>query len=100
MTDDQRPSQRPLGPEELWDRFIDALDRAGQAGNPAGVPVPAFATKGLAGRRFGDLSLDDVKELARVASALARRGETVLSIWNDMRQRSRGHAKSSRHKRR
>jgi hypothetical protein len=99
MADDQRLVPRALGPEELWDRFIDALDRAGQAGNPAGVLVPAFATKGLAGRRFGDLSQEDVKELARVASALARRGDTVLGIWNDMRQRS-GPAKPPRHRRR
>lgn len=99
MADDEHVSRRPLGPEELWDRFIDALDRAGQAGSPAGVLVPAFATKGLAGRRFGDLSQEEVKELARVASALARRGDTVLSIWNDMRQRARAQAKPSRPRR-
>src|SRR5258708_17991840 len=46
----------PGGPEEVWDRFIDALDRAGQAAGPAGVVVPTFATHALGGRRFGDLS--------------------------------------------
>jgi hypothetical protein len=100
MAEDHPPASRPLGPEEVWDRFIDALDRAGQDGSPAGVIVPAFATKGLAGRRFGDLSADEVKQLARVAHALSRRGETVLTIWKDMRQRLRGPVKSARRPRR
>jgi hypothetical protein len=91
MTAPARPSsgERPLGPEELWDRFIDALDRAGQAGSPAGVLVPTFASSGLAGKRFGDLSRDDVKALARVGSGLARRGDTILMIWDDMRRQAR-----------
>ena len=65
-------SDRPLAAEELWDRFIDALDRSGQAGNPAGVLVPMFGTHALGGRRFGDLQRDDVTTLARVATALSR----------------------------
>jgi hypothetical protein len=77
-------TERQLGPEEIWDRFIDALDRAGQAGSAAGVAVPAIATGALPGKLFGDLSKDDVKALAKVASALGRRGETVVTIWEDM----------------
>jgi len=82
-------TDRPLGPEEIWDRFVDALDRAGQDGSAAGVLVPTFATHALGGRRFGDLSKDEAKALARTASALGRRGETMLTIWEDMQRRAR-----------
>ncbi len=86
MTD---PIDRPLGPEETWDRFIDALDRAGQAGSPAGVVVPSFASGGLGGKQFGDLSRADAKQLAHVAGALGRNGQTVVTIWEDMQRRRR-----------
>jgi hypothetical protein len=59
----------PTRPEDVWDKFIDALDRAGQAGGAQGVCVPAVATGTLAGRAFGTLTRDDVRQLARVAQA-------------------------------
>ena len=40
---------RPAVREEIWDRFVDALDRAGQAGNAADVWTPT-ALHGEAGR--------------------------------------------------
>jgi hypothetical protein len=93
-------STRAPGPEELWDRFIDAVDRAGQAGNPAGIIVPAFGTHELGGKRFGDLDREDVKRLARVAGALGRRGDTITTMWEDMRRRERGPLKEPRKTRR
>ena len=87
-------------PEEAWDQFIDALDRAGQAGSAAGVRVPMFATQGLGGKAFGELSRDDVKQLSRVASALGRRADTILTIWDDMQQRARGLLKAQKKHRR
>jgi hypothetical protein len=83
------PPDRPLGREDAWDRFIDALDRAGQAGSPAGVVVPSFASGGLAGKQFGDLSRVDAKQLAHVAAALGRNAQTVVTIWEDMQRRRR-----------
>jgi hypothetical protein len=77
----------PKRPEDLWDQFIDALDRAGQADGAHGVVVPAIATGTLAGRAFGTLTRDDVRQLARVANAFGRRGETVVSIWEDTQRR-------------
>jgi hypothetical protein len=85
------PGQRR--PEEAWDVFIDALDRAGQAGSCAGVLVPAFAARDVAGKKFSDLDRDAVKALARVASALGRRGDTIVTLWEDMRRRERGSPK-------
>ena len=82
------PTRQP-GPEELWDRFINAIDSAGQAGDASQVVVPTFITGALGGRRFGDLSKDDVKALARVASGLARRSETIVTMWEDMKRRAR-----------
>jgi hypothetical protein len=80
-------------PEEVWDRFIDALDRAGQAGSAAGVRVPMFVTQALGGKAFGELSRDDVKQLSRVASAMGRRSDTILTMWDDMQRRTRGSLK-------
>jgi hypothetical protein len=77
----------PTRPEDVWDKFIDALDRAGQAGGAQGVCVPAVATGTLAGRAFGTLTRDDVRQLARVAQAFGRRGETVITIWEDTQRR-------------
>ena len=31
---------------------------------------------------------DDVKSLARIANALGRRGETIQTLWNDMKRRA------------
>jgi len=92
---------RPLRPEELWDQFIDALDRAGQAGGAHGVRVPELATGALAGRAFGDLTRDDVQQLARIGAAFGRRGETVVTLWQDTQRRLRGPLKGPRkHQRR
>jgi hypothetical protein len=79
----------PDRPEEAWDRFIDALDRAGQAGSAADVRVPVFPTHALGGKAFGELSRNDVKLLSRVASALGRRSDTILTMWDDMQRRAR-----------
>ena len=82
-------ARRPAGPEELWDQFIDGLDRAGQAGGAQGIRVPQFGAGELGGRPFGELTRDEVKRLARVAGALGRREGTILSLWEDMQRRLR-----------
>jgi hypothetical protein len=83
------PPDRPLRPEDLWDAFIDALDRAGQAGDAKDVRVPTFGSGALGGRAFGELTRHDVLRLARVASTLGRREATIVMIWDDMQRRSR-----------
>lgn len=93
-------SNVPRGPEQRWDEFIDALDRAGQAGGAQDVLVPDIGTGMLAGRRFGDLTRDDAKQLARVASALARRGETLMMLWEDTQRKLRPSAKKLNRNRR
>jgi hypothetical protein len=82
-------TRRPPGPEELWDQFVDALDRAGQAGDARAICVPQFGTGALGGRPFGDLTREEAKRLARVASALGRREGTILALWDDMERRLR-----------
>ena len=57
--------------DELWDRFIDAIDQAGQAGVAADVLVPAEVDATLAGKRFGDLTPIDIEGLARMASQVS-----------------------------
>src|SRR4051812_3661624 len=91
---------RQLGTEEIWDRFIDALDRAGQAGDAGGGAVPIFGTHGLGGRRLGDLTKDDVKALARIAGGLGRRSETIVTIWENMQSRARPPKPSKKQQRR
>ena len=47
--------------------------------------VPAFAARDFAGKKFSDLDRDAVKALARVASALGRRGDTIVTLWSGWR---------------
>ena len=76
------PSQ-PSSPRLEWEAFIDALDRAGQAGNLADVEVPTVAGA-AAGRRFDDLTSAEVKDLSRLASAHACRGDILIVMWRDL----------------
>ena len=81
--DEKRPARR----EELWDQFIDELDRAGQAGDASGVLIPADVDATMAGRRFGELTPIDVKALVRIASSLGRRSETINTLYTDKKRR-------------
>lgn len=94
-----KPDAKPISREQVWDQFIDALDRAGQAGGAQDVIVPAFASGGLGGRPFGELTRDDVKQLGRVAGGLGRRDDIVVTLWNDMQQRKRPPRKNQRKRR-
>jgi hypothetical protein len=81
-----------------WDRFIDALDRAGQIGSVENIEIPAtLARAGVeAGTRFGELSTDQVSLLVRFALKLNRRGDVVQVLWRDMRDRARRKAREAR----
>jgi hypothetical protein len=92
-------SERTPTPEEHWDRFIDALDRAGQADGAQGVRVPAFGTSALGGRAFGELTRAEAQQLARIANALGRRGDTVLTLWSDTQARMKGRPRNARGRR-
>ena len=72
---------RPAVREEIWDRFVDALDRAGQAGNAADVLTPtALHPDAPSGKRFGDLTRVEVGNLATIAQSFGRRGDAVMAI--------------------
>ena len=78
-----RPEQaRPPAREEIWDRFIDELDRCGQAGSAADVLIPmAIQPDAPSGQRFGDLTRDDITALVSIGGNLGRRGDGVKMIW-------------------
>ena len=81
-------TERPVRAEDQWDRFIDNLDRAGQAGGAHAVVVPeSTGAASLAGRLFGELTRKDVDCLSRIANSLGRRGETIKTLWDDTRRR-------------
>lgn len=88
MTNDPR-TDRPLGREQVWDQFIDELDRRGQAGSAADVLIPALGGDLVSGKRFGEITRVDVVNLSRVATALGRRGETIKTLWDDMQRKLR-----------
>jgi hypothetical protein len=79
--------------QTTWDRFIDDLDRAGQAGSAAGVEVPPLAPDLPAGKRFGDLTRVDVENLSRFATSLGRRTDVVTVLWQDMERKRKAKAK-------
>ena len=75
---------RVLQPEEIWDEFIDELDRRGQAGSAADVLTPS--TLNSSRKRFADLSREDIDNLSKIASNIGRRGDVVKTIWEQTQQ--------------
>jgi len=73
--------------EDSWDRFIDALDRAGQAGQMAAVVVPAFRPDLPNGMRFDELTRVDIENLSRFASQIGRRADVICIMWADLRRK-------------
>jgi hypothetical protein len=67
-----------------WDRFIDALDLAGQAGRIADVELPQLSPELPAGKRFGELTRGDIDTLSRLANKLGRRTDVITVLWQDM----------------
>jgi hypothetical protein len=72
-----------------WDRFIDALDLAGQAGSAAAVELPALAPDLPTGKRFDQLTRVDIQNLSRLATKLGRRSDVVTVLWQDMLRRQK-----------
>ena len=86
----------PQSDRAAWDAFVDALDRAGQAGSAAAVEVPSIAGIVSAGKRFGELTSPEVQHLSRVAASLGRRGEIVTTMWRDLQWKLKQQRKASR----
>jgi hypothetical protein len=90
MTDEQSSRQAD------WDRFIDALDLAGQAGSAVDVAVPQLSPEVPAGKRFGDLTRMDVETLSRLATKLGRRTDVITVLWQDMDRKRKDGAKKEK----
>jgi hypothetical protein len=73
----------------LWDKFIDALDLAGQAGRIGDVEVPALAIDLPPGRRFGELTRADIDSLSKQALKVGRRADTITVMWEDMQRKKK-----------
>ena len=74
--------------EEIWDRFIDELDRRGQAGSAADVLTPTTLDPNApSGKRFADLTRVDIDNLAKIGGNLGRRGDVVKMIWEQTQQK-------------
>jgi hypothetical protein len=91
--------RRPLDREEVWDLFIDELDRRGQAGSAADVLTPTTLDPSIpSGKRFGDLTRGDIDNLSKTAGNLGRRGDVVKTMWEQtqrqLKQQKRDRAKS------
>jgi hypothetical protein len=79
----------------VWDRFIDDLDRAGQAGSAADVEVPMLGAGLPSGKRFGELVRSDVEDLSRLAMSLGRRADVVTVMWQDMERKRKAAVKAA-----
>jgi len=86
MVNSKDEGSTPVTQGEVWDRFIDELDRCGQAGTAASVLVPALSPDFPGGMAFTELTKPDVERLARYAASLGRRGETIRALWSDLRR--------------
>ena len=85
-----------LSRHAVWERFIDDLDRAGQAGSAADIEVPPLGPGLPAGKRFGELTRLDVESLSRFANSLGRRADVVTVLWQDMERRRKAAAKAAK----
>jgi len=85
-----------LSRDAMWERFIDDLDRAGQAGSAAGIEVPPLGPGFPAGKRFGDLTRLDVESLSRLANSLGRRADVITVLWQDMERKRKADAKAAK----
>ena len=75
--------------QAIWDRVIDALDLAGHEGKIADVEVPALALDLPPGRRFGELTRDDVESLSKQATKVGRRADVITVMWQDMQRKKK-----------
>jgi len=81
---------RRLGREEIWDAFVDELDRAGQAGSAASVLTPTtLHVDAPAGKPFGSLTRLEVENLVSIGNAVGRRGDVVKEIWTALQKTQR-----------
>jgi hypothetical protein len=88
MSDEpKRETTRTFNRGDAWDRFIDELDRRGQAGSAADVVLPDLSADLPTGTRFGDLTKTDIENLSRYASSLGRRSDTIRTLWTDLRRK-------------
>ena len=71
----------------LWDKFINALDLAGQDGRMADVVGPPLAIDIEAGKLFGELTRGEVEHLSKQASKVGRRADVVVVMWTDMQRK-------------
>ena len=85
---EEAPRLRPQAREEIWDQFVDALDRSGQAGTAADVLTPTtLHPDAPSGKRFGDLTRVEIDNLAKIAGNLGRRGDVVKAMWEQTQQK-------------
>jgi hypothetical protein len=91
-------SPQPSSPRLEWEVFIDALDRAGQAGSLGAVEVPAVGGA-VAGRRFEDLTSAEVKDLSHLANGHACRGDILVVMWRDLQWKRKQQRKLERKRR-
>lgn len=85
---EEAPRLRPPAREEIWDQFVDALDRSGQAGTAADVLTPTtLHPDAPSGKRFGDLTRVEIDNLAKIAGNLGRRGDVVKAMWEQTQQK-------------
>jgi len=65
-------AKHPPSALEVWDLFIDELDRSGQAGSAADVLVPSLLADAPSGRRFGELTRIEIQALVALGGRLGR----------------------------
>lgn len=87
---------RPLSRQELWDLFIDELDRTGQAGSAADVVIPStLHPEAPSGKRFGELTRIDIGTLVQIGNNLGRRSDVVKDIWTRTQKKLKAEARAN-----
>jgi hypothetical protein len=94
MTDSD--GARPPSRQDLWDEFVDELDRQGQAGSAADVTIPAaLHPEAPVGKRFGELTRIDIGTLTQIGNSLGRRADVVKDIWERTQKKLKAQARTA-----
>lgn len=70
-----------VGPEQLWDLFVEWLAREARDGRAADVVIPSILQVSATGKRLADLTVPDIDALAAFGAELGRDPAPIVTLW-------------------
>ena len=67
--------------DQLWDLFMEWVEREAREGRAAEVVIPAFGANVGQGKRLAELTADEIVELAACAASVQRDARRLDMLW-------------------